>query len=169
MVTRRNGARGYESVFVGREMRNTARRDRPVPMSAAYGTMADMRGSERAEPPRLPDHAERVLDVTERIPPGRVMTYGDVAEWLGEGGPRQVGRVMALYGGAVPWWRVVRADGVLLPGAELRALAHYREEGTPLRQAAGSADDHIPRLDMRRARWDGTPAASHAQDPSDAP
>lgn len=50
----------------------------------------------------LPEYAERVLDVAERIPPGRVMTYGDVAEWLQEGGPRQVGRVMALYGGAVP-------------------------------------------------------------------
>jgi alkylated DNA nucleotide flippase Atl1 len=103
----------------------------------------------------LPEYAERVLGVTEAIPPGRVMTYGDVAEWLGEGGPRQVGRVMALYGGAVPWWRVVRSDGVLLPGHELRALAHYREEGTPLREAARAADDHIPRLDMRRARWDG--------------
>ena len=63
------------------------------------------------------------------------MTYGDIAEWLEEGGPRQVGRVMALYGGAVPWWRVVRADGALLPGHELRALEHYRAEGTPLREA----------------------------------
>ncbi|EST36503.1 hypothetical protein N566_16170, partial [Streptomycetaceae bacterium MP113-05] len=95
----------------------------------AYGTMAHMPGSEL---PDLPDYAERVLDVTERIPPGRVMTYGDIAEWLGEGGPRQVGRVMALYGGAVPWWRVVRADGRPLPGSELRALGHYRDEGTPL-------------------------------------
>ncbi|GAA4967083.1 hypothetical protein GCM10023238_38710 [Streptomyces heliomycini] len=80
-------------------------------------------------PDALPEYAERVLEVTELIPPGRVMTYGDVAEWLEEGGPRQVGRVMALYGGAVPWWRVVRADGVLLPGHELRALGHYRAEG----------------------------------------
>ncbi|WBO63993.1 MGMT family protein [Streptomyces camelliae] len=120
----------------------------------------------------LPEYAERVLQVAERIPPGRVMTYGDVAEWLeyeeGErealsgkgggrrmGGPRQVGRVMALYGGAVPWWRVVRADGVLLPGHELRALDHYRAEGTPLKEAGRSAEGHLPRLDMRRARWDG--------------
>ncbi|MFE0191745.1 MGMT family protein [Streptomyces sp. NPDC059008] len=120
----------------------------------------------------LPEYAERVLAVAELIPAGRVMTYGDVAEWLHEegqpeglpaqgdggrrvGGPRQVGRVMALYGGAVPWWRVVRADGRLLPGSELRALAHYRDEGTPLRVAPGSAADHIPRLDLRRARWDG--------------
>ncbi|MEU7239242.1 MGMT family protein [Streptomyces sparsogenes] len=104
---------------------------------------------------QLPEYAERVLEVAELIPPGRVMTYGDVAEWLDEGGPRQVGRVMALYGGAVPWWRVVRADGVLLPGHELRALDHYREEGTPLREAGRSAEGHMPRLDMARARWDG--------------
>ncbi|MDQ0992931.1 MGMT family protein [Streptomyces sp. V3I7] len=107
----------------------------------------------------LPEYAERVLDVAERIPPGRVMTYGDVAEWLEEGGPRQVGRVMALYGSAVPWWRVVRADGVLLPGEELRALGHYRQEGTPLKQASRAAEGHMPRLDMRRARWDGGASA----------
>jgi alkylated DNA nucleotide flippase Atl1 len=103
----------------------------------------------------LPEYAERVLDVAERIPPGQVMTYGDVAEWLEEGGPRQVGRVMSLYGGAVPWWRVVRADGVLLPGHELEALGHYRTEGTPLKGANRAAEGHLPRVDMRRARWDG--------------
>ncbi|WP_420856972.1 MGMT family protein [Streptomyces chilikensis] len=110
----------------------------------------------------LPVYAELVLEVAERIPPGRVMTYGDVAEWLGEGGPRQVGRVMALYGSAVPWWRVVRSDGVLLPGHELRALDHYREEGTPLREAGGASRGSLPRLDMRRARWDGAPAGEDA-------
>ncbi|WP_327369734.1 MGMT family protein [Streptomyces sp. NBC_01217] len=110
----------------------------------------------------LPEYAERVLDVTELIPPGRVMTYGDVAEWLGDGGPRQVGRVMALYGGAVPWWRVVRADGALLPGHELRALDHYRAESTPLREAPRSAQGHLPRLDMKRARWDGVTGGAGA-------
>ncbi len=88
----------------------------------------------------LPEYAERVLDVTESIPPGRVMTYGDVAEYLEEGGPRQVGRVMSLYGGGVPWWRVVRADGALLAGHELEALARYREEGTPLKEASRAAE-----------------------------
>nr|WP_246619439.1 MGMT family protein [Streptomyces corallincola] len=112
-------------------------------------------GGPRTPADALPEYAERVLDTAERIPPGRVMTYGDVAEWLQEGGPRQVGRVMALYGGAVPWWRVVRSDGALLPGHELDALGHYRDEGTPLRQAARGAEGHLPRLDMRRARWDG--------------
>lgn len=132
-------------------------------LSVAYGTMGRMSEHRTSDdgarddraPDELPEYAERVLDVADLIPPGRVMTYGDVAEWLGEGGPRQVGRVMALYGGAAPWWRVVRSDGALLPGHELRALGHYREESTPLREASRSAEGHIPRLDMKRARWDG--------------
>ncbi|MGC4995371.1 MULTISPECIES: MGMT family protein [unclassified Streptomyces] len=117
--------------------------------------MSEQSPAEEGRADALPEYAERVLDVAERIPPGRVMTYGDVAEWLDEGGPRQVGRVMSLYGGAVPWWRVVRADGALLPGHELRALDRYRAEGTPLKEASRSAGGHLPKLDMRRARWDG--------------
>lgn len=111
--------------------------------------------SEEYDPGAPTEYAERVLDTVDLIPSGRVMTYGDVAEYLGEGGPRQVGRVMALYGGGVPWWRVVRSDGTLLPGHELSALAAYRAEGTPLRERGPAAEGHIPRVDMRRARWDG--------------
>lgn len=80
------------------------------------------------------------------------MSYGDVAEYLGQGGPRQVGRVMALWGGSAPWWRVVHADGSLLAGHEQAALEAYRAEGTPLRQPAHGGQ---PRLDLRQARWDG--------------
>ena len=57
---------------------------------------------------------------------------------------------MSLYGGGVPWWRVIRADGRPLPGHEHRALPEYRAEGTPLREVGGE-----PRVDLRRARWDG--------------
>jgi alkylated DNA nucleotide flippase Atl1 len=132
-------------------------RDRPEQTgeSAPSETSVPAEPAEPYGPPALPEFAERVLDVADRIPPGRVMTYGDIAEWLEEGGPRQVGRVMALYGGAVPWWRVVRADGVLLAGGERAAVEHYRAEGTPLREAGPAADGHVPRIDMRRARWDG--------------
>ncbi len=100
------------------------------------------------------DFASRVLDVAESIPPGRVMSYGDIAEYVGQGGPRQVGRVMALWGGGVPWWRVVHADGSLLSGHEREALCHYRRERTPLRARADGAP---ARLDMRKARWSGEP------------
>ena len=111
-----------------------------------------MKATARDRDDRLGDYAGRVLDVVESIPPGRVMSYGDVAEFLGAGGPRQVGRVMALWGGGVPWWRVVHADGSLLSGHERQALAHYDAEGTPLRRPAGGG---IPRIDMRRARLEG--------------
>jgi alkylated DNA nucleotide flippase Atl1 len=94
-----------------------------------------------------PDFTERVLDLVERIPPGRVLPYGAIAEILQDGGPRQVGRVMALEGAAVPWWRVVRADGSLPASHGIDAQAHYRDERTPMR-ANGSA------VDMRRARWE---------------
>jgi alkylated DNA nucleotide flippase Atl1 len=99
--------------------------------------------------PAIGDYAARVLDVVDSIQPGTVMSYGDVAEIIGDGGPRQVGRVMALWGGGVAWWRVVRADGVLLAGHERAALARYEEEHTPLRQPAGGGP---PRIDMRQAR-----------------
>jgi alkylated DNA nucleotide flippase Atl1 len=120
-------------------------------VSVRWDTMR--RVNEEENSGSLPLFAECVLELVERIPSGRVMTYGDVAEYLEQGGPRQVGRVMTLYGAAVPWWRVVRSDGALLPGHELRALDHYRAEGTPLRSVRGR--DSMPRIDLGRARWDG--------------
>lgn len=94
------------------------------------------------------DFDDRVHDLVARIPPGRVLSYGDVAEYLGLGGPRQVGTVLARSGGGLPWWRVVRADGSPPPGHEADCLARHRAEATPLRPDGS-------RVDMRRARWDG--------------
>ncbi|MER3388460.1 MAG: MGMT family protein [Microcella sp.] len=79
------------------------------------------------------DFAGAALAVVDDIPPGRVMTYGDVAAELGSRGARAVGRVMATEGGWVAWWRVVRADGRPPSGHEDAALEHYRAEQTPLR------------------------------------
>ena len=92
----------------------------------------------------MQDYIERVLSAVEAIPPGRVCAYSDIAELLGEGGPRQVGQVMARYGAAVAWWRVVRADGRPVRGLEESALARLRAENTPLRG---------DRVDLRQARY----------------
>ena len=100
----------------------------------------------------IDDYASKVLDVVDSIEPGSVMSYGDVAEYLGQGGPRQVGRVMAQWGGGVAWWRIVHADGSLLAGHERAALAEYKAENTPLRYPASGG---LPRVDMRRARRRG--------------
>ncbi|MEP7024123.1 MAG: S8 family serine peptidase [Actinomycetota bacterium] len=128
-------------------------RSSPAPGSPAPGSPAPGSPAPGGPTPGGPDEfSSRVLEVTDKIPPGYVMSYGDIAEYLGDGGPRQVGRVMALWGGGVTWWRVVHSDGSLLSGHEQEALRNYRAEGTPLRPPGSSG---LPRIDMRRARWDG--------------
>jgi alkylated DNA nucleotide flippase Atl1 len=77
-----------------------------------------------------------------------VLSYGDIAELLGDGGPRRVGRVLARDGSAVPWWRVLRADGTHDDGIRERALDFLRAEGTAVRGAGPHG-----RVDMDRARW----------------
>lgn len=91
-------------------------------------------------------YARRVLDVVDRIPHGKVMSYGDIRDWLGEGSARTVGMVMARHGGEVPWHRVVMSDG--------RAATHKAD-----RQLGLLADEGVPivgdRVDMAKARWNG--------------
>lgn len=97
-----------------------------------------------------------VLAVVDLVPPGAALAYGDVAELLGQGGPRQVGSVMSHYGSAVSWWRILRASGEAPPGHETDALRHYLAEGTPLH---GDAEGFLRtgegrwRVDIAAARW----------------
>ncbi len=97
------------------------------------------------------DFVSRVLAVVEGIPPGRAMSYGDVAAAIGSRAPRGVGQVMAYYGGDVPWWRVVRASGHPVQNHEVEALQYYRAESTPLRWSPGG----VFRVDLALARWVG--------------
>ena len=99
------------------------------------------------------DFASAVLDVVARIPEGRVMTYGDIAWALGSNAPRAVGRVLAYYGHAVPWWRVVPSSGLPPQGHARDALPHYREEGTPLRHVV-APDDYRIALSSARLPYD---------------
>ncbi|WP_426562186.1 MGMT family protein [Angustibacter sp. McL0619] len=96
----------------------------------------------------LPRYAALVLEVVDQVPATKVLTYGDVAEYLGEGGPRQVAAVLSRYGSSTTWWRVLRADGTPAPHIAGEQLANLRAEGTPLRPDG-------TRVDLRRARWDG--------------
>jgi methylated-DNA-protein-cysteine methyltransferase-like protein len=81
--------------------------------------------------------ARAVLARACSIPPGRVTTYAD----LSPEAPRFAGAVLAsLHDPAVPWQRVVRADGSLAQGKRQREL--LEAEGVPF---AGD------RVDMRVA------------------
>lgn len=100
------------------------------------------------------EFVEDVLDVVARIPEGRVMTYGDVAHAIGSSAPRAVGRVLAHYGHAVAWWRVVPVSGDPPQGHARVALPHYREEGTPLREPVTDPDHYRLALSAARLCFD---------------
>ena len=59
---------------------------------------------------------EKVLRAVELVPPGRVASYGDIAQIVGTG-PRQVGAIMARWGSDVSWWRItgVSTSGTAAP------------------------------------------------------
>ena len=63
-------------------------------------------------------YRERVYEIVRAIPPGRVMTYGQIAEILGEGyTPRTVGYVMrGADSEDVPWQRVINSQGACSTG-----------------------------------------------------
>jgi methylated-DNA-protein-cysteine methyltransferase-like protein len=90
------------------------------------------------------EFVEQVLRLVEAVPRGAVTTYGDLAEMVGRGGPRQVGAVLARHGAGVPWWRVIRADGRPADGLAERALALLAEDGVAVRDG---------RVRLRSVRW----------------
>ena len=63
-------------------------------------------------------YRKRVYDIVRRIPAGRVMTYGQIANMLGDGyTPRTVGYVMhASEEENVPWQRVINSQGACSTG-----------------------------------------------------
>jgi alkylated DNA nucleotide flippase Atl1 len=90
--------------------------------------------------------AQRILARVEAIPFGRVMTYGDVAEFTGASNPRIVGRVLAMDDGSVPWHRVLRADGSLAEHLYTEQRQRLLSEGVRFRG---------DRVELDAFRWDG--------------
>ncbi|WP_309617591.1 MGMT family protein [Salinibacterium sp.] len=95
------------------------------------------------------DFVGSVLAVVDSIPPGMVMTYGDVAAAIGSRAARAVGQVMSHYGSDASWWRVVRASGHPALDHEQRALEFFRAEGTPLTWSRGG----VFRVNLPAARY----------------
>jgi alkylated DNA nucleotide flippase Atl1 len=89
------------------------------------------------------DVDEAVFDVVEQVPSGRVTTYGAIGRLIGIG-PRRVARALSHGGGAVPWWRVLRADGTAAEPVRARQLELLAGEGVPARDG---------RVDLSAVRW----------------
>jgi alkylated DNA nucleotide flippase Atl1 len=92
------------------------------------------------------DVAQRILACIDSIPPGRVMSYGDVAEFAGASSPRIVGRVLAQDDGSVPWHRVMRSDGSLAEHLYTEQRQRLLAEGVRFKG---------DRVDLKSYRWDG--------------
>jgi methylated-DNA-protein-cysteine methyltransferase related protein len=81
--------------------------------------------------------ADRVVAVVAALAPGEVVTYGEVARQAGRpGAARAVGHVLRGSAG-LPWWRVVAADGRLVPGIEEQQARLLAAEGVALRERRG--------------------------------
>lgn len=95
---------------------------------------------------------DRVIDIVESVPPGRVVTYGQVA--LLAGAPRAARQVGMVLNGLhevepVPWQRVINAAG---------RLSTYKigsgEFQRALLEAEGVEFDDEGRVDLSRFRWE---------------
>ncbi|WP_245872765.1 MGMT family protein [Deinococcus planocerae] len=101
---------------------------------------------------------QRVLALVARIPPGRVMTYGQLALLAGRPGPggaRLAGFVLGSLAGkaqtgeeALPWQRVINAQG--------RVSTHklgFGDVQERLLEAEGITFDEAGRCDLARLQW----------------
>lgn len=94
-----------------------------------------------------------VYEIVKRIPPGKVSTYGRIAQLTPvPRGARGVGWALAGLGPErsreVPWWRVINAAGRI--SNEFHA-ALQRE----LLEAEGVAFDEHGYVDLKKFLWEG--------------
>jgi methylated-DNA-protein-cysteine methyltransferase-like protein len=125
--------------------RATARIAPPNSVSAGIATHSLVGGIPSA-------YASEVLEIVAQIPPGKVLSYGDIAELVGRGSGRAVGAVMSRHGHEVPWHRVVLSSGYPNPAGPHEALRLLVQDGTPL---APNGE----RVNLVAARWNGPAGA----------
>lgn len=96
-----------------------------------------------------PDYA-KIYKAVQRVPRGRVATYGQIAELAGlPGRARQVGYALHALppGSPIPWQRVLNARGeISLPGM---SGTRQRE----LLAAEGVEPEENGRVDLARYQW----------------
>jgi len=88
-----------------------------------------------------------VYNIVERIPHGKVISYGQIARMLGKPrGAREVGWAMRTCPEDLPWQRVVMSDGSITGGmySDIR-LELLKDEGVTFLKDG--------RVDMKACNW----------------
>ena len=78
------------------------------------------------------EQVEHVRSLILSIPPGRVSTYGAIAEAALLSTPRTVAWILRVDGSGLPWQRVIRADGRPAREVGQRQLDLLEAEGAPV-------------------------------------
>jgi methylated-DNA-protein-cysteine methyltransferase-like protein len=102
---------------------------------------------------------QQVWQLVRQVPPGRVVTYGQIAALIPPPGgmdpksylsfgPRWVGGAMAACPDNVPWQRVINAQGKI-------SLRQNAEEQRQLLEAEGVEFDDRGRVNLKIYGWKG--------------
>jgi methylated-DNA-protein-cysteine methyltransferase-like protein len=105
---------------------------------------------------RLPRFFTHVYRFVSQIPPGKVVTYGQVAALLGAPrAARAVGTALRSLprplSGKIPWQRVINAAG----GISMRGDVLRVEEQRWLLEGEGVEFDRQGKVDLKKYRWPG--------------
>jgi len=107
-----------------------------------------------------PEYRERVYKIVRRIPRGRVMTYGQIAELLGEGyTARTVGFCMHSSPDGTPWHRVINAQGKTSTGKVVLPFDKHPR----LHEQEGVVFNQSNRCDLQTYLWIPKTKAAPAQ------
>ena len=109
-------------------------------------------------------YRERVYEIVRHIPRGRVMTYGQIAEILGEGyTARTVGYVMhGADSENVPWQRVINAQGKCSTG-KMTLPVNLQQS---ILESEGVKFSAVGKCDLNSTLWTPGGGERHEEEPS---
>lgn len=96
---------------------------------------------------------DRVVRMIQQIPPGRVMTYGQVAAAAGNPrGARQIARVLHSMSAKhdLPWHRIINAQGGISTPTDREDKGSLQQE---LLEAEGVVFSNDRKVDLNKYRW----------------
>ncbi len=119
------------------------------------GWLYNITMSEESQSPQLPLY-ERIYAIVRQVPPGRVVTYGQLANIVGGCSARLVGYAMAALRSGdhpdVPWQRVINRTGKISihdPIGKYQQRLLLEEEGVVF--------DKNDQIDFKEFGWVGAP------------